>query len=92
MESINRKNVRQQFEDLLHTTMCDFGFNRIEISPYKIRYVLNDLFVYFEGKYFSTLSLIYKGQRYEFNSIPDLFNNSIMVSKIRKEKLKKIFI
>jgi len=92
MEHTNRKNVRQQFEELLHTTMIDLGFERIEISTYKIRYVLDDLFIYFEGKYFSKLYIKYKGDLHEFNTIPEMFNNSIVLSKIRKQKLKKIMI
>lgn len=83
-------SVRGQFEELLHNTLTSYGFKGGLVQPYKIKFVLGDISVHLEGKYYSSMFFVYKGEMYEFNSISEMLNHRIMKSKIRKQKLKKI--
>ena len=83
-------SIRGQFEKLLHNTLTSFGFKGGLVAPYKVKFVLDDISVVLEGKYYNSLFMIYKDEVYEFNSIVDLFNHKLIKKQIRKQKLLKI--
>lgn len=85
-------SAREQFEELLHNSMINFGFKGGSVLPYKLKYTLNDITVIIGGQfYYDSISVYCKSIEYKFNTFEEFFEHKLIKNQIRKSKLKKIY-